>query len=158
MEPDMNWTFIETAFIGTAATITSASAAVAAGYIRSHVRNQEAAAVIIRAETMAAGIVHDALTTAVANGVPDWTAAKQVAIREAVAGVQRELTMDVTPLAVAAGLAPVLAANPPVPPLNALAATAVSASGGEALAVVALPDVKPVDPITYPTAQPESRP
>ena len=157
MEADMDWTPIEIAFIGAAATVISASAAVAAGYIRAHVRNQEAAAVIVRTETMAAGIAHDALTTAVANGVLDWAAAKQVAIREGIVGVQRELAMDVTPLAVAAALAPMLAANPSVPSGNASVAAAVSC-GGEALAVVALPDVKPIDLIIHPAILPDRMP
>ena len=131
----MDWNPIVEAAVSGAALVISASAAVAANYIRSHVKNVEIASAVVRAETMAAGIAHDALTTAVSNGAPDWAAAKRVAIAEGVAGVQRELATDVTPLAVAAALAPMLAADPTVPAGPASSATAVASPGGTAAAL-----------------------
>jgi hypothetical protein len=111
----IDWTPIVNSAIVAAAGIISASGMVAAAYIRSRVKNQNVADALVRAETMGAGIAHDALTSAVSKGAPDWAAAKQVAISEGVAGVKRELATDITPTAVAAALAPLLAADPSVP-------------------------------------------
>jgi hypothetical protein len=142
----MDWTPLEEAFVGAAATIITASAAVAAAYIRSSVKDKAIAEALVRTETMAAGIAHDSLTTAMANGAPDWAAAKQIAIEEGVAGVKQELAQDITPLAVAAALAPLLAVDPSVPAGTTPTATASAPAGGEAVATASAqaPSAKPI--------------
>ena len=130
----MDWTPIEQAAITAAAAILAASGAVVAAYIRSHVKDQAAAAALTRAEQIGAGIAHDALTTAVANGAPDWAAAKRVAIQEGTAVAQQELA-SVTPVGIAAGLAGLLAMDPSAPAGPASSATATASLGGSAAAI-----------------------
>ena len=107
---------IEQAAVMGAAAIVSAAAAVAAGYIRSHIKNQMAADALATATTQAGAVAYDALTTAVANGqAPNWAAAKAKAITEATATVSADVGTVLSPVAVTAALAPLLAADPTVP-------------------------------------------
>ena len=124
---------LEAAAITAAATIISASAAVVAGYIRSHVRNVDLASALSSAATLGAGIAHDSLTSAVANGAVDWNAAKATAIASGTAAAQR-LAAGVTAESVTAALAPLLAVDPSVPAGTGSTATATSGAGGEAIA------------------------
>ena len=104
--PDtVDWTPVEQAAISAAALIISASAAVAAAYIRSHVKGQATAAVEMKAVTVGAGIAAASLQAAVAKGAPDWTAARDTALAEGTAAT-RDVMETVTPVQIASPVAP----------------------------------------------------
>ena len=129
----MDWTPVTQAAITAAATIVSAAGLVIAAYIRTYVKNEALAAILIKAEKVGAGVAHDSLITAVAKGAPDWGAAKRVAVAEGTAAAQ-SLVASVTTDGVLAALAPLLAVDPSVPAGTASTATATASKGGAASA------------------------
>lgn len=124
---------LEQAVITAAAAIVSACGVVVASYIRAHVKNSAAQSALAEAVALGAGIAHDALTTAVSRGTPDWAAAKAVAIQQGTAAAQK-VAAQVTSQIVTAALAPLLAVDPSAPAGLAATATATASKGQEAIA------------------------
>ena len=122
----MDWTPLVDASITAAAGMITVCAPIATAYVASHLRNKQLAALTAGAVTVGAGIAHDALTTAVAQGAPDWAAAKHLAVARGLAAA-KQIADQVTAEDVTAGLSGLLAADPTVPAGVAAVATAIGA-------------------------------
>ena len=132
----MDWTPLEQAAVTAAATVITLATPLVAAWTAVHIRNQKVAALVLKAEALAAGVAHDSLTSAVARPGPlDWNAAKETAKIEGLAAAQAELGVIPSLAAVSAGLAVLLAPDASAPAGNAATATATASSGGSAAAL-----------------------